>query len=286
MNYRLLTRLALLVLVVGLGLWLWQAQESGPEPQTLSSQSTTDLQQLDILPRAGEALHFQRRGEVWYLQSPYSLAASPERLQAILKLPYLRSHQSFPDTDLDLPALGLEPPRVRLQLGAQVYDFGDSNPLSGQRYVRHAGRVHLLTDTLYHQLNTPAAAMLDAHPIPPGKHLTRIVLSRLVLRRHLDGHWTAEPEHPELDPQRLPDFIHHWQTLQARAVTRYSGPLDGTALEFHFDDGTDMRLQLQTRDNSSWLIRETPRLAYRLPDNIPSEGLLSPFSSPTGTRSK
>ena len=281
MNARLLTHLSLLALVAGLGLVLWRGPGPVPVRQSLSTQSADAIQKVRIQPRKGEAITFQRHGRTWTMRSPWSLPASTVRLGAILKLPGMRTHKHFPETDVDLPALGLSPPRVSLWLDGEVYDFGDSNPLSGQRYVRHGGQVHLLTDTVYHQLVTPAAGMLDPHPLPADRRLTRVELPGLTLRRHIDGHWQAVPDRPALDRQRLPDFIHHWQGLQARTIERIDSPVEGTNLDFFFANKTHIHFTLQTRDKGIWLIRAQPALAYHLPDDMPAQGLLSPFATTT-----
>jgi len=279
MHARLLTRLVLLLLVAGLSLLLWQGQQTAPERQPLSPQSAGSIHKLRIQPRSGEDITFQRHGKIWYMQSPWTLPASATRLRAILKLPGMRVHKHFPVAHADLPALGLSPPRVSLWLDDEVYDFGDSNPLSAQRYVRHAGQVYLLTDTVYHQLVTPAAGLLDPHLLPRDRLLVRVVLPGLVLRRHIDGHWQAVPDRPALDRQRLPDFIRHWQGLQARTIERIDSPVEGTNLDFFFADKTHIHFTLQTRDKGSWLIRTQPTLAYRLPDGLPIQGLLTPFAT-------
>ncbi len=278
MNARLLARLVLLVLVAGLSLVLWQGRDPEPGPQSFSPQSSATVQRIRIQPRKGEAITFQRRDRSWYMQSPWPLPAATPRLEAILKLPAMHSLRRITGQQLDLRALGLSPPRVSLWLDDQVYDFGDSNPLNGQRYVRHDGQIHLLTDTVYHQLVTPAASLLDPHPLPRDKHLIRVELPGLILRRHLDGRWRAEPDQPALDRQRLPDFIHHWRELQARGLTRATGPAKGPRLSFFFADRSHIRFTLETRDDGPWLIRERPALAYRLPDSLPVQGLLTPFA--------
>ena len=219
-----------LLLGVGLlaGLLLY---ERPPAPVTrVSNLEPSAFSQVRFQPYQEEAFTLERDPNGWRLTAPLNLAANSVRVESLLAVASAQSLDGFRAAGNDLEQFGLLPPRARLELGREVFEFGDTDPLDGRRYVLHAGQVHLVTDAFFQHLGASAASYVHPAPLGPGAEPTRIVLptTRVFLR---DGSWqsvgTADedghPDHPEPSladhsPDQLGELAARWSAAQAVSV--------------------------------------------------------------------
>jgi len=107
---------------------------------------------ITVTRKDDEAIMLAKEGERWMMRAPYSVPANPGRVQSILGFLEGTSQASFPTQGHDLKRFGLAEPKVRMEVDADVFAFGDTSPMNGQRYVLYKDRVHLTMDALYDQL--------------------------------------------------------------------------------------------------------------------------------------
>ena len=159
---RLWWNLGLLGLVAGL--IVAALVEPGRKPVALA-QPLLDLapEQIEriVVERAGqETLTFERRDGRWWMVEPVDGPANPVLLTPILQLAGMRCPLRYAAAGLNLQALHLDPPRLRLWLNGREIRFGATAPTDGQRYLHIDAAVHLCPDRLYPLLTSAAGGFL------------------------------------------------------------------------------------------------------------------------------
>ena len=168
-------------------------------------------------PSRAPALELRRHRDGWQLVAPLELPANAIRVESLLAVAAAESLDGFRAAGNDLEQFGLSPPRARLELGSAVFEFGDTDPLDGRRYVFHDGQVHLVVDTFFQHLGASAASYVHPAPLGPGAEPVSIALAtqRLYLK---DGTWALEPASSEHGPDQLGELAARWQAAQAVSV--------------------------------------------------------------------
>lgn len=142
-------------LVVALGLLLWWFP-TGPAPgPALTDLDPGTIRRIRVGDRRGLKFALARDGAGWRLTHPQAGPADPDQAAALAGLARAVSQRQLPPEGLDLQALGLDPPGLRLELDDRVLDLGGTEPIQGRRYVLVAGRVHLIADPIHHLLRVP-----------------------------------------------------------------------------------------------------------------------------------
>ena len=158
--------LALLGLVGGLAAlaWLESRQERLAGVPALLDLTPARIERIAV-ERPGQAdLAFKRSGGRWWMAAPESGLANPILLNPIMDLAEAHCPLRYAVTELDLKALQLDPPRLRLWLNDWEIRFGATAPTDGLRYLQIGATVSLCPDRLY-SLLTSAAASFRAPPI-------------------------------------------------------------------------------------------------------------------------
>ncbi|MCB1826399.1 MAG: hypothetical protein KDJ54_18215 [Candidatus Competibacteraceae bacterium] len=158
--------LGLLGLVGGLAAlaWLESRQERLAGVPALLELTPAQTERIAV-ERPGQAdLAFKRSDGRWWMTAPESGLANPILLNSILNLAGVHCPLRYAVAELDLKALQLDPPRLRLWLNDREIRFGATTPTDGQRYLQIGATVSLCPDRLY-SLLTSAAASFRAPPI-------------------------------------------------------------------------------------------------------------------------
>ena len=114
-----------------------------------------------VVERPGqETLAFEQRAGRWWMTAPATGPANPVLLNPILHLAEARCPLRYAAAGLDLKALRLDPPRLRLRLDSREIRFGATAPTDGQRYLHIDAAVHLCPDRLYPLLTSAAGGFL------------------------------------------------------------------------------------------------------------------------------
>jgi len=161
-------RINLGLLVLAGGLAAWALLGSGEEPLTaappLLEASPIRVEQIEVLHSDRETLVFVRQDNHWWMTAPGSGLANPVLLNQLLQEVSAHCPRRYLAAELDLKALSLDLPRLRLRLDDQEIRFGATTPTEGLRYLQTGALVHLCPDRLYRLLTSAAASFL-APPI-------------------------------------------------------------------------------------------------------------------------
>lgn len=157
--------LGLLIMAGGLlMLGIWGPDQERAMIPPLFGGSPTEIKDIEVLRLDQETLTFTRREGLWQMTAPNEGPANPILINQLFQEATVHCPHQYPVSELDLKALSLDPPRLRLRLDDQEIRFGATAPTDGLRYVQTGARVHLCPDRLYRLLTSAAASFL-APPI-------------------------------------------------------------------------------------------------------------------------
>ncbi len=226
MPRRLLINLVLLFCVIGLAVFLGTNKEQEIiEPDvTLTDIYPDSIHRIHIERRDLDDIIFQKQDDHWHMQSPFNLPANPSRIKVMLKLLQAHSYDHFSAPDNDLTPYMLAVPAVSIVLNDTRIAFGDTNPLNKKlRYVLVKDTVHIINDSLFHQLQTSATFFLNQKLIPPGATIKAIHLPELTIDNTDIGKVTRAHQ----------QIIKAWMHVESVYVGKYEEiePIDTIKLE-------------------------------------------------------
>ncbi|MCB1920058.1 MAG: hypothetical protein KDJ28_08790 [Candidatus Competibacteraceae bacterium] len=163
--------LGLLILAGGLVmLGLLGPSQEPPVIPSLLEVSPTEIKHIEVLRPDQETIAFTQQEGRWWMTAPNSGPANPILINQLLQEATLHCPRRYLGRELDLKALSLDPPRLRLRFDSQEIRFGATAPTDGLRYVQTGAMVHLCPDRLYRLLTSAAASFL-APPIESWQSL-------------------------------------------------------------------------------------------------------------------
>lgn len=163
--------LVLLILAGGsLMLGLLGPSQEPPVIPSLLEVSPTEIKHIEVLRSDQETMAFTQQEGRWWMTAPSRGTANPILINQLLREATLHCPRRYPGGELDLKALSLDPPWLRLRFDSQEIRFGATAPTDGLRYVQTGTMVHLCPDRLYRLLTSAAASFL-APPIESRQSL-------------------------------------------------------------------------------------------------------------------
>jgi hypothetical protein len=226
MSRRFLINLGLLFCIVGLAIFLTtnKDKEIVEEEITLTGIDPASIHVIQIERQGLDNIIFQKQDDHWDMQSPFNLTANSSRIKVMLKLLQAHSYDHFSAADNDLTPFMLAVPAVSIILNDTRIAFGDTNPLEDKlRYVLIRDTVHIINDSLFHQLQTSATFFLDPKLIPPDTTIKTIQLPELSIEN--TGNDKMSGAHHQI--------INAWNQMESISVRKYeeTEPIDTIKLE-------------------------------------------------------
>lgn len=255
-NLVLAAAVGLLALTVGIVVRREQARLDEP----LVVMDTAGLTGLRVSAGDKPARRFERRDGHWWMREPYAMPAHEDAVARLLAIPGATPRQRHAADHFDPARIGLAPPQALLELGGQRLEFGITDAIRGDRYVRTADGIALLPDRFSGWLLAPAESEIDHRLAAP---LAEIVQVRV------DG-----SDHAELAAA--------WSRVTTSQVVAPDGPAAAAAVVVELADaqGGRVTFRLWRRDDGRYVaLREAPALVYPLDE--PQMQLLLP-ATPTG----
>ena len=226
-----------LILVIAALTWASFRVDTESEEKASPRISTLRTDEINRIELQADALQLtlQRDGDDWRITAPVdwpAQAANVERLLSILKL---ESSALAEAAEVDLAALGLQPPAATLRLNDTQLLFGATNNIGGRRYVLIESRLYLLPDVHLAFAAQGLLGIVDRRLLPGRTDLSALHLPEIKIELDSDGHWssTRKPESAQLAL-----LIGNWQALPAIRIHRFDADASpGEPIEAHFAGG-------------------------------------------------
>ena len=258
MHSRLLLNVFLLLLVIGLSLFL--AQNTNDIEVTEVKLTTLDpnnVKQIQIIRRDLNEITFSKQNSQWLMQTPYAIAANKLRISVMLKLLQAHSYTQLTGADLELDRFLLDDPVVSIKYDDLKIDFGDLNPLGQEkrRYVLVNDTVHLVNDSLYHQLLTNATFFISPKLLPVDKKITALHLPEYTIHK-IEGKWRIEPD-MAISADNIITILNAWRELDAITVQKYASTDTQEKITIEFEQGETIEFLV---------VSPTPKLILARPE--------------------
>lgn len=279
---RAILNLVLALLVAGLAMFVTLSPpgKKGEPELTLVPVPPGDIRSIQI-ERAGKPkLQFAREGDRWYLRDPVVAPANPRRIQDLLAVPALPVTARFEVKHLDLARFGLEPPLVTLRLNDDTFEFGETEPLDGKRYVHYHKQVQLVPDTVYLQLTQSPGFFIDTRLLEKGLRPVRISAPRRVVWLQ-DGAWWSDPAPAAGEPPAAA-VARAWETAQALTVHVGADAGGGQRITLNFARGFSIEFDFAEQDGNPVLVRRDLNLQYYLDPGQAGQLMLMPGAGRDG----
>lgn len=236
-----------------------------PAAQPISSLDTGAVQRIALFAAdsAAPRIVIERADGAWHLREPVATRADAFRIAEILALPGFASQRRLPVAGSDLAALDLDPPLWRVEFDGERFDIGASEPVTGQRHVRHGEWLHLVEDFNPTPFDLNHADLADRRLLPPG---TRIVAMRLPDGRQAGAGAALSGADAGL--------ARRWTQAEAFWVGRPSEADFASVrsrITLQLEDGASLDFLLSATTPQLALIRPDLDLLYRLPGSARDE---------------
>ena len=241
------TNLILVVIAAALGAVAWwqvRGELAGLEP-ALATIDTGGVTRIHVQCAGCVERSFARTPGGWRMTSPYLLDADPVAIARLLAIPASPVRLREP-ADAYVPAkIGLDPATITLELDDLRIEFGTTDALRGDRYVRDGARIARVPDRFSPFLMAAPESELDRHLVPRGARITAL---------HIDGIDAA-------------GRIAAWQEAAASRISAAAADAGATAtrrIDMQLADGSTLAWRLgQSADG--WIARRaSPALDYHL----------------------
>jgi len=268
MSRQLLINLLLLFCVIGLAVFLGtNKQQEVIEPAvTLTDIQPDSIHVIHIERRDLDDIIFQKQGDHWIMQNPFNLPANPSRIKVMLKLLQAHSYDHFSAPDNDLTPYMLAVPAVSILLNDTRIAFGDTNPLEEKlRYVLVKDTVHIINDSLFHQLQTSATFFLNPKLIPLDATIKTIHLPELTFD-NTENAKVSGAHH---------QIINAWKQVKSISVRKYDEIEAIDTIKIELDTGELIEFIIVSDRPNLILARPERGIQYHISNTV-SDNLFPP----------
>lgn len=266
LNISLLAILALLLTVT-----FWPGEEPAPaKATTVAGQlNSASINSITVTRRGYPDIVLHKKDQQWKLEQP-ALPAKAHLISELLALLESESLIRYPLDEIEPESIDLENPFLCIEYNQQRACFGERNPLNQLRYLQFGEQVHMIYDTLSHQLSGEAHNYVSLKLLPDDAHITALTLGDDLVLKKSDGIWHLTPPPENYSADQTQQLINNWQQTQALVVAPYQ-PIDSEAtLQVTLEKQGTISFELISSDPELILARPELGIQYHL-----SEGSLS-----------
>ncbi len=240
------TNLVLAVVAAALGVVAWWQvdREIDAREPPLTTIDTAAVAAIQVRCAGCVERRFVRTPHGWRMSTPYELDADPTAIARLLAIAGAPVRLREPIEAYDLAKIGLDPPTMTLELDATRIEFGTTDALRGDRYVRDGARIARVPDRFSPFLVATPESELDRRLVPSTTGLRAL----------------------RIDGVDAPALATAWREIRATRIT----PTDAAAsigsrrIDLDFGDGTSRSWRVLHRADGWIARREDPALDYHL----------------------
>jgi Domain of unknown function (DUF4340) len=228
--------LAVVVVALGVGMHLELGREEKFQPAPLTSIDPVGAKSLDVRCAECPTRRFEHRTKGWWMLEPYPVRADDTavaRLASVAKAPV---RKKLDVGAYDLAKLGLNPPRITMNIDDVRIEFGDEDPIEHDRYARVGSDVFRVPDRF-------GARLLES----PETEIDRQVIDAdaVVVEVSIDG-----------QPPRA-DLAVAWKNLIAAQMQAAGNDnANSVSATIEFADGTKLQFSIH-RENEHYVVRRS-----------------------------
>jgi len=289
MKSRLWLNLALLLLIAILVSFVYfkPGTKKPKPPEVLTSLQAAEIKSIKIEPANTPAVELTRIGSGWQMVAPLKIRADQFLVKTILDNIHGDVSSSFTANQADLDQYGLSPPQLRLWLNGTEFDFGGTEPIHNNRYVKSGDEIRLTGNLLFYRINHSPFWWASRRLLPEDAHIIGLQLPDATLT--LKGtQWQLAPANPAITSDAIQTLVDNWENAQAISSDKIgSGKSQGEVAIELAGGGQPLRFAILKDPNFLVLARPDLGLEYQLDSGQRADLLeLKPKNAPTATTNK
>ena len=242
--------------------WFVTAREQASTLAPLTDIDTTRIAAVTVSARGKPIRRFDRHDGRWWMREPYAMPAHKDAVARLLAIAAAPTRSRHARDRFDAARVGLDPPQAVLELDGRRLEFGVTDAIRGDRYVRSGDTLALMPDRFSGWLLAPAESEIDHRLAEPLAHVVQVTI----------------------DGRDRPEFAAAWDrvtTSQVVAPETVSGP--ARSVELADASGRRIAFTVRRRDDGRYVaVRTEPALAYPL-DEPQIQQLLPAGGAGSGT---
>lgn len=283
MTSRTFLNLTLTLILAGLiALVIYESnKEALPAASLFTALDPEQIQQLRLQVPGRTDIAFTKIDGQWKMLTPFSVAANQERINALLKITQAKSIAAYPMAQVDTHQLQLDNPTLIFMLDDVILRFGNTEALSGSRYVQQGKVLHLITDRYSHLARAAATELVMPTLMPNSESVTALHLPTLELRL-TEGRWRVEGEDVQSNPDHIQQLLDEWRYARALNVQVLNSQQPATAQVRITTQSGIIEFGLMQAKDELILQRQDVGLQYHFPLST-AQSLLHLPASPPGT---
>lgn len=223
----------------------------------ITSLDKNNVTKITILREAGDIVLI-KKNDAWFMQSPHNIRGHTFRINSLLNLVELESNNSYNINDLNIKKFGLDKPRAKIKFNNILIEFGKSNPINYQRYLKVDKKIFLINDGLYSLISSQPTSFVDLALLSKTDKIQKLVLPELTIFKDKNNVWKTRPENIASadDIQKL---LQNWQFASAFGVHAYMPRKNLGNIDITLKNGKTLSFEIT--DNDPWLILAQKDLA-------------------------
>lgn len=226
MRKRTLTNVVLLLVAAGLAAFIVTRtdKQERPHREPLSHENPRSVSHIRLELGPAGSIELRRIDGDWYLLEPLRIAANDFRINGLVRVLEAPVHARIDADAQQLARFGLASPQARIVLDEKEISFGNTEPISGRRYLQFDGKVALVDDNFFSHLNASAASYVLPALLGHEPRVRVIDLPGIRLSRQ-SGDWQLDPSHANATAGDIEALVERWRRAQATAVRPYEPSL-------------------------------------------------------------
>jgi hypothetical protein len=275
MSSRGLLNLVLLVtaVVAGLFAYLHRPGDTPAQPDhPLVPVAPADIRSIELERVDSTTIQLRHDGNEWRMTLPVPARLDDTALARLLDVSRLRSSHRLPADEL--ARYGLDRPWARLRFEQHVIEFGNTNAVTEELYVRSGERVHAVPARVATAIpGTPGR--LIAHRMFAATEMPVAIALQGFRLRHDGTRWQAEPALPGMSQDDLIRWIEQWRHASS-VITQPGPPSPSTDVTVELRDGRRFGIGIKARTPDLVLHRSDEGLDYHFNAGMAAMLLVAP----------
>lgn len=243
--------------------WLSKSEPpDAPPAYTLAPIAAADVRSIEVLRRGTPGIVLRRTDQVWTMEQPRPARVSAVPVSRLLGLLATTTQLRFPAEDLG--RFDLEHPWARVTFDGHALDFGATNTLTRELYVKSGGFVYAIPAVAGSAVPPGVATLLDRQLLPLADDPVDFELPGFRVR-HDGRRWTLDPLAADPSQDDLKAWIDRWRYAASVATRPATNDRVAPSIRLRLRDGRAVELAIVERDPALVLRRLDEGLDYEMP---------------------
>lgn len=254
---------------------LYKPGETVPKVQSLVPIAPAEIQSVEIERANSPTISLRREGSQWRMTAPVKARLDDTALARVLDLSRLGATNAFPADDLT--KYGLDKPWARVTLGNHTLEFGNTNTVTEEFYVRRGGSIHAVPARSASAIPSTPSKLLAHRMFAAEDAIAAVDLPGFSMR-HDGTRWQMSPPDPALSQDDLVRWVEQWS--HASSVTTQPGESAAKAeVSIELRDGRKIDISVKARTPDLVLHRRDEGLDYHFSARMAPLLLSSPSAA-------